>query len=65
MFGEEDRARLVQPRRLGTAGCHPVRNNMSFALLEFWYVSTQDRRVLDRSLTGASLVSRALGLNPN
>ena len=47
-------------------GTDYVRNNLSFALLEFWSMRTEDQHVLDREAYWKQvLVSRSLGLNRN
>lgn len=47
-------------------GTDYVRNNLSFALLEFWSMHTEDQHVLDREAYWKQvLVSRSLGLNRN
>ena len=43
-----------------------ARNNLSFALLEFWSMRTEDQHVLDREAYWKEvLVSRTHGLNLN
>ena len=47
-------------------GADYVRNNLSFALLEFWSMRTEDQHVLDRETYWKQvLVSRSHGLNHN